>query len=180
MKTNESKMKAGFHFLSTWISICFCHLPVPFFPPTPANNFILCLKASSPVPRHLTKHLHNCPGWTMKTKWSFLFLHGRSISLANQTSTVKGSVFLNSSKCEWCNNSIFMACFLGHCEVIVLEGRQGLVTPQLVILQCSVILERSVFQKCGPATIGPIFKHFLLSPSFNWQEFVRRKNIHYV
>lgn len=68
-----------------------------------------------------------------------------------------------------------MVCFLGHCEVIVLEGRQGLVTPQLVILQCSLILERTVFQKCGSATIEPIFKSFLLPPSFNWEEFVRRK-----
>lgn len=71
-----------------------------------------------------------------------------------------------------------MVCFLGHCEVIVLEGRQGLVTPQLVILQCRLLLERSVFQKCGSATIGPIFKYFLLSPSFNWEEFVERKTIH--
>lgn len=68
-----------------------------------------------------------------------------------------------------------MVCFLGHCEVIVLEGRQGLVTPQLVILQCSLILERTVFQKCGSATIEPIFKSFLLPPSFNWEKFVRRK-----
>lgn len=71
-----------------------------------------------------------------------------------------------------------MVCFLGHCEVIVLEGRQGLVTPQLVILQRGLILERSVFQKCGSATIGPIFKYFLLSPSFNSEELVERKNIH--
>lgn len=70
-----------------------------------------------------------------------------------------------------------MVCFLGHCEVIVLEGRQGLVTPQLVILQCSLILERSVFQKCGSATMGPIFKYFLLSPSFNWEEFLKEKKI---
>lgn len=68
-----------------------------------------------------------------------------------------------------------MVCFLGHCEVIVLEGRQGLVTPQLVILQCSLILEKSVFQKCGSATMGPICKYFLLSPSFNWEEFLKEK-----
>jgi len=73
-----------------------------------------------------------------------------------------------------------MVCFLGHCEVIILEGRQGLVTPQLVILQCSLILERCVFQKCGSATIGPILKYFLLSLSFNWEEFVERKNIQFM
>lgn len=68
-----------------------------------------------------------------------------------------------------------MVCFLGHCEIIVLEGRQGLVTPQLVILRCSLILERSVFQKCSSATIGPIFKYFLLHPSFNQEEFGEKK-----
>lgn len=71
-----------------------------------------------------------------------------------------------------------MVCFLGRCEVIVLEGREGLVTPQLVILQCSLILETSLFQKCGSATMGPIFKYFLLSPSFNWEEFLKEKKNH--
>lgn len=106
------------------------------------------------------------------------FWHGRSISSGKQTSTAKGSVFLNANKFEWCNNSIFMVYFLCYCEVIILEGRQGLVTPQLVILQCSLILERSVFQKSGSATIGPTFKYFLLSPHFSWEEFVKRKKNH--